>query len=105
MTVRSRLQIDDASVPALPGYVRLHYCTVRQAWAVLAPERVYWPDETSLAILRLCDGTKTAGGISAKLAADYDAPLGDVQPDVLEFLQEWSGRRLLMAAESGEGQA
>lgn len=105
MTVRTRLHIGDASVPALPGYVRLHYCTVRQAWAVLAPERVYWPDETSLAILRLCDGTTSAGGISAKLAEDYDAPLGDVQPDVLEFLQEWSDRRLLIAAESGEGQA
>ena len=42
--------------PSLPRHVRIQFDPVRQAFAVLSPERVFWPNEISLDILRRCDG-------------------------------------------------
>lgn len=83
--------------PRLPSHVRLHHDLVRGAWALLSPEKVMWPDEVSLDILRRCDGAATAGHIVAELARDYDAEPETVQADVLEFLQAWADRRLVTA--------
>ena len=92
---RSRQLIDQASRPAFPNHVRLQHDRNRNAWVVLAPERVYWPDETSVAILNLCDGKATAGEIARTLSQEFDAPLAEVEPDVLAFLQEWSDKLLI----------
>ena len=52
------------SRPSLPRHVRLHFDPLRQAWALLSPEKVLWPDEVSLSILRLCDGERDISTIS-----------------------------------------
>lgn len=83
--------------PRLPPHVRLHHDPVRGAWALLSPEKVMWPDEVSLDILRLCDGAATADGIVEQLALDYDADPETVRADVMEFLQTWADRRLVSA--------
>jgi pyrroloquinoline quinone biosynthesis protein D len=77
--------------------VRLHHDPVRGAWALLSPEKVMWPDEVSLDILRLCDGAATADEIVAQLAREYEAEPETVRADVLEFLQTWADRRLVSA--------
>lgn len=92
---RARKLIDQASKPAFPDHVRLQHNRNRNAWVVLAPERVYWPDETSVAILNLCDGKATAGDIAKSLSQEFRAPLEEVEPDVLAFLQEWSDKLLI----------
>lgn len=92
---RCRKIIDTASRPALPHHVRLQHDKHRDAWVVLAPERVYWPDEPSVAILNHCDGRTSAGQIAAALSEEFNAPLEDVEPDVLSFLQEWSDKLLI----------
>ncbi len=43
------------SMPHFPKYVRMQYDPVRKKFAVLAPERVYWPDEVTVDILNLFD--------------------------------------------------
>lgn len=83
--------------PRLPPHVRLHHDPVRGAWALLSPEKVMWPDEVSLDILRLCDGAATADEIVAQLAREYEAEPETVRTDVLEFLQTWADRRLVSA--------
>jgi pyrroloquinoline quinone biosynthesis protein D len=75
--------------------VRIQFDPVRQAYAVLSPEKVFWPNEISLDILRHCDGRSSVAGIVAQLAADYDAPRDDVAADVTAFLQEWSDKLLV----------
>jgi pyrroloquinoline quinone biosynthesis protein D len=97
MTARHRTMISGTSRPRLPRHVRLRFEPVRQAWALLAPEKVMWPDEIGLDILKRCDGAATADGIAAALAAEYDAPEEVVREDVLEFLQTWADRRLISA--------
>jgi len=75
--------------------VRLHFDQVRDAWALLSPEKVLWPDEVSLAILRLCDGHRTVALIAETLAAEYEADADEVAADVLAFAQNWSDRMVL----------
>ena len=93
--IRERPVAAAESKPHLPEYVRLRFDDVRQRFAVLAPERVYWPDETAVEILKLCDGERTISAIAARLAQDYAAPEETIEADVLEFIQSWSDLRLL----------
>ncbi|RWB59038.1 pyrroloquinoline quinone biosynthesis peptide chaperone PqqD [Mesorhizobium sp.] len=95
MALRERAIVSLRSVPSLPKHVRMQYDPVRQAFAVLSPEKVFWPNEISLDILRRCDGRSTVGHIIADLAADYDAEQEAVAADVIAFLQEWSDKLLV----------
>jgi pyrroloquinoline quinone biosynthesis protein D len=87
--------VSPRSVPSLPQHVRIQFDPVRQAFAVLSPEKVFWPNEISLDILRRCDGRATVDKIVADLAAEYDADEIDVAADVTAFLQEWSDKLLV----------
>ncbi|MER9068834.1 pyrroloquinoline quinone biosynthesis peptide chaperone PqqD [Mesorhizobium sp. M0902] len=95
MALRERAMVSLQSVPSLPKHVRIQYDPVRQAFAVLSPEKVFWPNEISLDILRRCDGRSAVGHIIAGLAADYDAEQEAVAADVVAFLQEWSDKLLV----------
>lgn len=95
MAPRERAIVSSRSAPSLPRHVRIQYDPVRQAFAVLSPEKVFWPNEISLDILRRCDGRSTVERIIAGLAADYDADPQDVAADVIAFLQEWSDKLLV----------
>ncbi|MDX8533011.1 pyrroloquinoline quinone biosynthesis peptide chaperone PqqD [Mesorhizobium sp. VK25A] len=93
--LRERAIVSLRSAPSLPKHVRIQYDPVRQAFAVLSPEKVFWPNEISLDILRRCDGQASVERIIAGLAADYDADPQDVATDVVAFLQEWSDKLLV----------
>jgi len=93
--LRTRAMLDPAARPSLPRHVRIQYDPVRQAFAVLSPEKIFWPNEISLEILRRCDGHSSVERIVAELARDYDAPLDAVAEDVVAFLQEWSDKLLV----------
>ena len=93
--LRERAIVSLPSAPSLPRHVRIQYDPVRQAFAVLSPEKVFWPNEISLDILRRCNGQSTVERIIADLAADYDADPQDVAADVIAFLQEWSDKLLV----------
>jgi pyrroloquinoline quinone biosynthesis protein D len=93
--VGERALVSDRSVPSLPRHVRIQFDPVRQAFAVLSPEKVFWPNEISLDILRRCDGQANVSRIIADLAAEYDAEEADVAADVTAFLQEWSDQLLV----------
>jgi pyrroloquinoline quinone biosynthesis protein D len=92
---RQRVVVGFDSRPSLPRHVRLHFDHVRQGWALLSPERIFWPDETSLEILRRCDGTTSVKAMAAALAVEYDAEEGEVAADVMAFLQEWADQLLV----------
>jgi pyrroloquinoline quinone biosynthesis protein D len=95
MALRERAIVSLRSVPSLPKHVRIQYDPVRQAFAVLSPEKIFWPNDIGLDILRRCDGRYTVGHIIAGLAADYDAEQEAVAADVIAFLQEWSDKLLV----------
>jgi pyrroloquinoline quinone biosynthesis protein D len=92
---RERRIVSPVSTPSLPNHVRIQYDAIRQAFAVLSPERIFWPNEVSLDILRRCDGHSTVSRIVADLAEDYGARDEDIAGDIIAFLQEWSDKLLV----------
>jgi pyrroloquinoline quinone biosynthesis protein D len=92
---RERLLARPCSKPHLPKHIRMQFDRIRKRIAVLAPERVYWPDGVAADILKLCDGDRTISEIAAQLAEEYEAPADTIQTDVLEFVQSWTDIRLL----------
>jgi pyrroloquinoline quinone biosynthesis protein D len=56
---------------------------------------VLWPDDVSLAILRLCDGQRNIASISRTLAVEYEADAEEIEADILAFAQDWSDRMVL----------
>ena len=94
-TSRTRTIITPDSQPRLRPHVRLQFEPVRQAWALLAPEKVMWPDDISIDILKRCDGETATSAIIAGLATDYEASVDEVSGDVTEFLQTWADMRLI----------
>ena len=93
--VRQRAIVSRQSTPSLPTHVRIQFDPVRQAHAVLSPEKVFWPNEISLDILRRCDGRTDIGHIIADLAAEYGAEEDEIASDVTAFLQEWADKLLV----------
>lgn len=78
----------DTAIPAYAPGVRLREDKVRGGWVVLAPERLFMPDEHALAVLQLVDGARTVGAIVDDLAERYDAPRELISTDVLAMLQD-----------------
>jgi pyrroloquinoline quinone biosynthesis protein D len=85
------------SHPELPRYVKLRHDTGRERWVLLAPERVFSPDETGLAVLRLCDGRRTVMDIAARLAEEYDADVEQIAADIIAMLQDLADKGVVKA--------
>jgi pyrroloquinoline quinone biosynthesis protein D len=82
-----RLIVNQKTRPYLPAYLKLRHDAKRSRWVLLAPERILTPDETAVAVLKLCDGKRSVEEISEALAKDYAAPAGVIHKDVLDLLQ------------------
>lgn len=82
-------------IPVLPPGVRLHWDAVRGSHVLLAPERALLLDEVGHAILARVDGVTEVDALVAGLAADFDAPVEEVGPDVAEFLAGLARERLV----------
>lgn len=78
---------EDAVPRYAPG-VRMRHDKVRGAWVVLAPERLFMPDEQAVEILKLVDGSRSVGAIVDDLAARYDAPRALIATDVGTMLDD-----------------
>ncbi len=79
-----------------PG-VRLHHDAARARWVVMAPERMFVPDETALEVLRLVDGARDTDAIVEALATRFDAPREEIAGDVRAMLDDLVARGALVA--------
>jgi len=86
-TSPGRLVVQGETRPFLPTYLKLRHDAGRGRWVLLAPERILTPDDTAVAVLKLCDGKRTVEEITEALAKDYAAPVDVIRKDVLELLQ------------------
>ena len=102
-TTRSRTLVTRESQPQLAPHVRLRFNELRGQWAVLAPEKVMWPDEISADILSRCDGQSRVSDLVEALTTDYNAPAEQIEPDVTAFLQEWCDRLLIRCEPAASG--
>jgi pyrroloquinoline quinone biosynthesis protein D len=84
--------IDAAAIPRLARGVKLREDHVRGRWIVLAPERMFVPDETALEVLRLVDGARSVAAIADDLAARFAAPREEILGDVTEMLADLAAK-------------
>ncbi|MBV8168020.1 MAG: pyrroloquinoline quinone biosynthesis peptide chaperone PqqD [Alphaproteobacteria bacterium] len=82
------MSVDPAATLRFAPGVKFRFDDTRQAWIVLAPERLFVPDEHAAEILKLVDGARSAAAIIDDLAARFDAPRATIETDVLEMLQD-----------------
>ncbi len=87
--------VTEASVPRLRRGVKLRFDQRREAWVLLAPERVLMPDETAVAILQRCDGAATVGAIVDDLSRAYDAERALIAGDVTALLQDLAAKGVI----------
>lgn len=80
--------IDGTAIPRLARGMRLREDTTRNQWVMLAPERMFVPDETALEVLRLVDGQRSLDAIADDLAARFDAPRTEILADVAALLED-----------------
>ena len=80
------------SIPRFAPGVRLRDDPVRKCWVVLAPEKLFMPDEHAIEILKLVDGSRTSNDIVDSLAARYNAPRDLIAADVTAMLQDLANK-------------
>jgi pyrroloquinoline quinone biosynthesis protein D len=93
--VSDRPQVGEAAVPALARGVRLRFDKARDAWVLLAPEKVLMPDQIAIEILKRCDGQATVGAIVDDLATTFGADRAQVASDVQSFLQDLADKGMI----------
>ena len=79
-----------------PG-VRLHHDKARARWVVMAPERMFIPDETALEVLHLVDGARDLDAIIDALVAKFEAPRDVIAADVHAMVEDLTNRGALQA--------
>jgi pyrroloquinoline quinone biosynthesis protein D len=93
--VSERPQVHDGAVPALARGVKLRFDQARDAWVLLAPEKVLMPDQVAIEILKRCDGKAPVTAIVDDLVATFSADRDQVATDVRAFLQDLADKGLL----------
>jgi pyrroloquinoline quinone biosynthesis protein D len=83
-----RPRVHGEAVPALARGIKLRFDKARNAWVLLAPEKVLMPDEIAVEILKRCDGKARVTEIVDDLAVAFSADRDQVAGDVLTFLQD-----------------
>lgn len=94
---RTRTFILETSKPSLPAHIKLRHDPGRGRWHVLAPERVFEPDEIAIEILKRCDGETSVESIAETLSKEYNAPLADILADTISMLQELADKGVVKA--------
>lgn len=92
-----RVIIAAGSKPGLPRHVKLRHDKARNAWTILAPERIFTPDAIAVAVLQLCDGNRTVADIAATLAETYKAPKETIEADIISMLQTLADKGVVTA--------
>ena len=78
-------------------HAKFRFDEVRQAWIVLAPERLLLPDEQAVEILQMVDGERTVDNIIDDLVRRYEAPRDVIAGDVVKMLQDLIDKKVLRA--------
>jgi pyrroloquinoline quinone biosynthesis protein D len=94
----TRLMVDEATRVVLPKHVKMRHDAGRNRWIILAPERVFDPDEIAVAVLKLCDGQRSVKDIAETLSAEYQAPIEVITTDIIAMLQDLSDKGVVVKA-------
>jgi pyrroloquinoline quinone biosynthesis protein D len=88
-------EMDGGTVLRFPPHVKFRFDEKRQAWIVLAPERLLLPDEQAVEILKLVDGERSVDAVIDALAPQFDAPRAEIAGDVRAMMQDLIDKKVL----------
>jgi pyrroloquinoline quinone biosynthesis protein D len=91
----AREDISGEARPRLPRGVRLRSDEVRGGHVLLAPERVVRADAVAVAVLKLCDGTRTLNALVDELCAVYKAERSRIDGDVRALLADLAAKGMI----------
>jgi pyrroloquinoline quinone biosynthesis protein D len=94
---RTRAIIDGTTRPVMPPHIKLRHDAGRGRWLILAPERIFDPDEIAVEVLKLCDGQRTVADIADVLAKEYNAPKDEISADIIAMLQDLADKGVVTA--------
>lgn len=87
--------IDLDARPKLPRGVRLHQDRARGAWLLLAPETLFELNQSSVEILKRCNGEKSLAEIVDDLAAAFAVDRGRLERDAATLVGQLRDKRLI----------
>jgi pyrroloquinoline quinone biosynthesis protein D len=96
------MSVEGGAILRFAPHVRFRFDETRQAWVVLAPERLLLPDEQAVEILRLIDGERAVDAVIEELSGRYDAPRDVIAVDVVKMLQDLVDKKVLQVWSPGE---
>ena len=96
-TPRIRAIVEATTQPVVPPHVKLRHDAGRGRWIILAPERLFDPDDVAVDVLKLCDGQRTVADIADQLAKGYNAPASEITADIIEMLQDLADKGVVKA--------
>ncbi len=96
-TPRVRAIVEATTQPFVPPHVKLRHDAGRGRWIILAPERLFDPDDVAVDVLKLCDGQRTVADIAEHLAKEYNAPVNEITTDIVEMLQDLTDKGVVKA--------
>ncbi len=76
------------TAPAFNRGFRIRHDAVRDAWIMLAPERLFQLDGPAVEVLKLVDGARTVPQIIDALAVQFAAPREVIAGDVEAMLRD-----------------
>ena len=80
------------SIPRLRPGVKFRFDARRDAWVLLAPERLFVPDDIAAEVLKRVDGVRTTEAIIDELSQTFAAPRDLIAGDVVTLLQDLSDK-------------
>jgi pyrroloquinoline quinone biosynthesis protein D len=95
MTGKPRPSVEGDAVLRFAPHAKFRFDEVRQAWIVLAPERLLLPDEQAVEILQLIDGKRGVDSVIDELVRRYEAPRDVIAADVIKMLQDLADKKVL----------
>ena len=75
--------------------VKFRYDDTRGAWVLLAPEKLFLPDDVAVEVLKRVDGKATTAHIIDDLAKAFNAPREVIAVDVAAMLRDLSDKGAL----------
>jgi pyrroloquinoline quinone biosynthesis protein D len=94
---RTRTIIEGATRPTMPPYIKLRHDAGRGRWLILAPERIFEPDDIAVEVLKRCDGQRTVSDIASVLGKEYNAPENEILADIVVMLQDLADKGVVKA--------
>jgi len=89
-------KVDRQSRLKLAPSVVLRHDQMRKRKVLLAPERMFVPNETTLMIVEELDGTRSVEDLCQHFSGQYDIEPETLRCDVIDLLQDMVDRQLLI---------